>query len=60
MARDAVASGKSLGLVSMEERASLAGGRMECRSAPGKGTEIRAWFPLRADSVGHGAERKQA
>lgn len=59
-ARDAVASGKSLGLVSMEERASLAGGRMECRSAPGKGTEIRAWFPLRAEGGGPGPDRNPA
>jgi signal transduction histidine kinase len=59
-ARDAAASGKSLGLISMEERASLAGGRMECRSTPGKGTEIRGWFPLRVAGEGSGGERKQA
>jgi signal transduction histidine kinase len=36
----------SLGLVSMKERALLVGGSFEIRSAPGQGTEIRAWFPL--------------
>jgi signal transduction histidine kinase len=39
--------GTSLGLLSMQERATLAGGRLEYRSAPGHGTEVRAWFPLR-------------
>jgi signal transduction histidine kinase len=36
----------TLGLVSMKERALLARGGLEIRSAPGRGTEIRAWFPL--------------
>ena len=35
----------SLGLVSMKERALLVRGGLEVRSAPGRGTEIRAWFP---------------
>jgi len=43
-----VSSGASLGLASMEERALLAGGSVELRSAPGKGTEVRARFE-RAD-----------
>lgn len=38
--------GASLGLLSMEERASLAGGGFELNSAPGCGTEVHAWFPL--------------
>lgn len=38
--------GASLGLLSMEERATLADGGLECKSAPGQGTEIHAWFPL--------------
>ena len=45
--RERAARGSSLGLLSMEERALLAGGRLECRSTPGKGTEIHAWFPLK-------------
>jgi PAS domain S-box-containing protein len=40
------AGGASIGLLSMNERASLLGGRLEVSSAPGLGTEIRAWFPL--------------
>jgi len=39
--------GASLGLLSMEERATLAGGGLKFESAPGKGTEVRAWFPLK-------------
>lgn len=46
-ARRAATTGKSLGLISMEERATLAGGRLECRSNAGAGTEILARFPLR-------------
>jgi PAS domain S-box-containing protein len=38
--------GSSLGLLSMEERALLAGGGLEHNSAIGKGTEVHAWFPL--------------
>ncbi|MEA3187005.1 MAG: hypothetical protein QOD99_835 [Chthoniobacter sp.] len=39
------ARGGSIGLLSMNERVSLLGGEMEVSSAPGRGTEIRAWFP---------------
>lgn len=45
-ARDGATSGRSLGLLSMEERAGLAGGRLEIVSAPDSGTEIRAHFPM--------------
>jgi signal transduction histidine kinase len=41
-----LAQHSTLGLVSMKERALLARGGLEVRSAPRKGTEIRAWFPL--------------
>jgi signal transduction histidine kinase len=44
--REAV-GGASLGLLSMEERASLAGGGLELNSAPGSGTEVHAWFPIK-------------
>jgi PAS domain S-box-containing protein len=40
------AGGASIGLLSMNERASLLGGELEVSSAPDRGTEIRAWFPL--------------
>lgn len=45
--REAAVRGASLGLLSMEERAVLAGGGLDIRSAPGRGTEVHAWFPLR-------------
>lgn len=36
-----------LGLKGMEERALALGGRIEIESAPGRGTEVRARFPLK-------------
>jgi signal transduction histidine kinase len=35
------------GLLGMEERVSLVGGRLEIDSAPGRGTTVRAWLPAR-------------
>jgi PAS domain S-box-containing protein len=46
MIQQRTAQDLTLGLVSMKERALLVGGGFELRSAPGQGTEIRAWFPL--------------
>ncbi len=37
----------SLGLISMKERAALAGGRLEIESAGGSGTRVVAQFPVR-------------
>jgi signal transduction histidine kinase len=45
--RDQAVRGASLGLLSMEERATLAGGGIEYLSARGQGTEIHAWFPIK-------------
>jgi PAS domain S-box-containing protein len=45
--REQAVRGDSLGLLSMEERAALAGGGLEFKSVPGKGTEVHAWFPLK-------------
>jgi signal transduction histidine kinase len=45
--RSRAVQGASLGLLSMEERASLAGGGIEWHSTPGEGTQIHAWFPLK-------------
>ena len=42
------ARGGHLGLISMEERASLAGGRLKLRSVAGGGTTLSAIFPLEA------------
>jgi signal transduction histidine kinase len=38
-----------LGLVSMDERARLLGGRVQIDSAPARGTQIRAVVPLNGD-----------
>ncbi|HEU4834621.1 MAG TPA: PAS domain S-box protein [Pyrinomonadaceae bacterium] len=43
----------TLGLVSMQERAHAAGGRIEIDSAPANGTEIRFSLPLGAGSSGY-------
>ena len=40
------ASERQLGLLGMEERALIVGGRIEIRSAPGRGTEVEARLPL--------------
>jgi signal transduction histidine kinase len=45
--REKAVRGASLGLLSMEERAALAGGGLEFTSAPKQGTEVHAWFPLK-------------
>jgi signal transduction histidine kinase len=45
--REKAVLGASLGLLSMEERAALAGGGLEFISIPGQGTEVHAWFPLK-------------
>jgi signal transduction histidine kinase len=49
--REQAVLGASLGLLSMEERAALAGGGLRFNSAPGKGTEVIAWFPLKWRAV---------
>jgi signal transduction histidine kinase len=45
-ARTRAAAGESLGLLSMEERVALAGGRLEIESAQDRGTTVRATFPV--------------
>jgi signal transduction histidine kinase/PAS domain-containing protein len=45
-AREGAAAGRSQGLSNMQERAALAGGALEIESAPGRGTTIRASFPI--------------
>jgi signal transduction histidine kinase len=34
----------------MRERVALLAGEMDCKSAPGRGTEIHAFFPVRTRS----------
>lgn len=50
-ARERALKGKSLGLLGMEERALLVGGRLEIQSHPGQGTQLDAFFPLRWQTV---------
>lgn len=45
--REQAVRGSSLGLLSMAERASLAGGRLEIHSRPGQGTRLEASFPIK-------------
>jgi two-component system sensor histidine kinase UhpB len=45
-ARNRAERGGSLGLLGMHERALLAGGSLTLTSAPGRGTELEAVFPL--------------
>lgn len=45
-ARVRASRGESFGVLGMEERALLAGGRLEIHSAPGEGTTVVARFPL--------------
>ena len=52
-------NGQSLGLLGMEERAELAGGRMELRSSLGGGTHVRASFPLTVALARTGSEEGQ-
>jgi PAS domain S-box-containing protein len=54
--REKAVRGASLGLLSMEERAALAGGGLEFKSAPGQGTEVQAWFPLKWQTPPSGSE----
>ena len=37
---------RSLGLLGMRERVAAMGGRLEVKSSPGQGTEIRVSFPV--------------
>jgi PAS domain S-box-containing protein len=47
VARAQASRGASLGLLSMEERATLSGGGLMYLATPAQGTEVRAWFPLK-------------
>lgn len=54
--REKAVLGASLGLLSMEERAALAGGGLEFTSSPRRGTEVHAWFPLKWQTPPSGSE----
>ena len=51
--RKSAMAGGSMGLLGMEERVSLVGGRVEIRTAVGQGTRIRAHFPIDQKSRKH-------
>ena len=51
-ARERASRGHSLGLLGMEERVMLAGGRIEVVSRPGHGTRVAAHLPLGAANPG--------
>jgi signal transduction histidine kinase len=40
--------GASLGLHGMRERVALVGGELDCKFAPGRGTEVHAFFPVQS------------
>ncbi len=50
-AQERAARGGSLGLLGMEERAALLGGSVRVKSARGKGTDVRGWFPLNQEKT---------
>lgn len=50
-ARAAAMRGQSLGLIGMEERAALVNGRLDIRSAPGRGTVLRLRIPVAAKAA---------
>jgi PAS domain S-box-containing protein len=50
----------SMGLISMEERARLAGGRLEIVSAPGAGTRVSAIFRIAADALAPAVAKEPA
>ena len=47
--------GASMGILGMEERVALAGGRLEVTTGRGKGTRVMAAFPLARRAAGGSA-----
>ncbi len=50
---------KSVGLLGMRERAAILGGRVKIASAPGKGTTVTAWIPLRPPEESGAIQRER-
>ncbi len=48
MAQQRAQQGTSLGLLGMRERVALLGGELDFNSAPGRGTEVHAFFPVQS------------
>jgi len=57
--QEAFLTSASMGLISMEERARLAGGRFDVRTAPGAGTCVSAVFPIDARAAESPASRQR-
>ncbi|HTY37401.1 MAG TPA: PAS domain-containing protein [Bacteroidota bacterium] len=57
-AKSAATSGKSFGIINMEERASMLGGSLEITSTQAKGTEIHVRLPLHAKTTRDQTEGK--
>jgi PAS domain S-box-containing protein len=51
--RRRAARGESFGLLGIQERVELLGGRANIRSQAGRGTRIRVWLPLRSPPSAH-------
>ena len=51
-ARERATQGTSMGLLGMQERVLIVGGRLEIQSEPSRGTEVRVRFPLMPTSAG--------
>jgi two-component system sensor histidine kinase UhpB len=59
-ARARAARGGSLGLLEIQERVLLTGGRIDIASAAGRGTEVQACWPLVAPFVERRRQRREA
>jgi two-component system, NarL family, sensor histidine kinase DevS len=58
---DSAVTERSFGLIGMEERVALSGGKLEIESTPGRGSEVRAELPLTAArQAGEVAERPRS
>jgi PAS domain S-box-containing protein len=55
----AAAAGSSAGLFGIEERAALVGGKAEIETKPGRGTTVRARFPLTSIQIVAAATRRE-
>lgn len=50
-ARQEATEGRSMGLLSMEERTTLVGGELSIKSTPNRGTVVRAAFPIKDNAA---------
>jgi two-component system sensor histidine kinase UhpB len=55
-ARARALEGDSLGLLGMQERVELLGGKFDIETEPGQGTTLRLWLQVPASDLGNGEE----